>query len=30
MYQHARNLEFEGAARIRDEIQRLKSASLVV
>ena len=30
MYQHARNLEFEDAARIRDEIQRLKSASLVV
>ena len=29
MYQHARNLEFEDAARIRDEIQ-LKSANLVV
>ena len=28
MYQHARDLEFEDAARLRDEIQRLKSASL--
>jgi excinuclease ABC subunit B len=30
MYQHARDLEFEDAARLRDEIQRLKSASLAV
>jgi len=30
MYQHARDLEFEEAARLRDEIQRLKSASLAV
>jgi excinuclease ABC subunit B len=30
MYQHARDLEFEDAARLRDEIQRLKNASLVV
>lgn len=29
MYQHARDLEFEDAARIRDEIRRLKEASLV-
>ncbi|HBK46828.1 MAG TPA: excinuclease ABC subunit B [Xanthomonadaceae bacterium] len=28
MYQHARDLEFEEAARIRDQIQRLKEASL--
>ncbi len=28
MYQHARDLEFEGAARLRDQIQRLKEASL--
>ncbi len=28
MYQHARDLEFEDAARIRDEIQQLKTASL--
>jgi len=30
MYQHARDLEFEDAARIRDEIQQLKAASLVL
>ncbi len=24
MYRHARNLEFEAAARIRDEIERLR------
>ncbi|CAN7191525.1 excinuclease ABC subunit UvrB [Pseudoxanthomonas sp. LjRoot168] len=28
MYQHARDLEFEDAARLRDQIQRLKAASL--
>jgi len=28
MYQHARDLEFEDAARIRDQIRRLKEASL--
>ena len=28
MYQHARDLEFEDAARVRDEIRRLKEASL--
>ncbi len=28
MYQHARDLEFEDAARIRDQIHRLKEASL--
>jgi excinuclease ABC subunit B len=28
MYQHARDLEFEQAGRIRDEMQRLKHASL--
>jgi excinuclease ABC subunit B len=28
MYQHARDLEFEDAARIRDQIQRVKAASL--
>ncbi len=28
MYQHARDLEFEEAARLRDQIQRLKEASL--
>ena len=25
MYEHARNLEFEEASKVRDEIQRLKS-----
>ncbi len=30
MYQHARDLEFEDAARVRDEIHRLKDASLGV
>ena len=30
MYQHARDLEFEDAARLRDEIHRLKDASLVI
>jgi excinuclease ABC subunit B len=30
MYQHARDLEFEDAARLRDEIQKLKTASLAV
>ncbi|HZV38801.1 MAG TPA: UvrB/UvrC motif-containing protein, partial [Pseudoxanthomonas sp.] len=30
MYQHARDLEFEDAARLRDQIQRLKSASLAI
>ncbi|RYZ70502.1 MAG: excinuclease ABC subunit UvrB, partial [Lysobacteraceae bacterium] len=30
MYQHARDLEFEDAARLRDEIHRLKDASLVM
>ncbi|MFT3756153.1 MAG: excinuclease ABC subunit UvrB [Pseudoxanthomonas sp.] len=30
MYQHARDLEFEDAARLRDEIQQLKSASLAL
>jgi excinuclease ABC subunit B len=29
MYQHARDLEFEDAARVRDEIRRLKDAALV-
>ncbi|HEX6927820.1 MAG TPA: UvrB/UvrC motif-containing protein [Gammaproteobacteria bacterium] len=29
MYQHARNLEFEDAARIRDEIHRLKEAGFI-
>jgi excinuclease ABC subunit B len=29
MYQHARDLEFEDAARLRDEIRRLKDAALV-
>jgi excinuclease ABC subunit B len=28
MYQHARDLEFEAAARVRDQIRRLKEASL--
>jgi excinuclease ABC subunit B len=28
MFKHARDLEFEQAAKLRDEIQRLKSASL--
>ncbi|MBW8852635.1 MAG: excinuclease ABC subunit UvrB [Xanthomonadales bacterium] len=28
MYQHARDLEFEDAARVRDEIRRLKEAAL--
>ena len=28
MYQHARDLEFEDAARIRDQIRKLKEASL--
>ena len=28
MYQHARDLEFEDAARVRDQIRRLKEASL--
>jgi excinuclease ABC subunit B len=28
MYQHARDLEFEDAARVRDEIRRLKASSL--
>ncbi|MEO8367130.1 MAG: excinuclease ABC subunit UvrB [Pseudoxanthomonas sp.] len=30
MYQHARDLEFEDAARLRDEIHKLKDASLVM
>ncbi len=30
MYQHARDLEFEDAARLRDEIHQLKDASLVL
>ncbi len=30
MYQHARDLEFEDAGRIRDEIQQLKTASLAL
>ena len=30
MYQHARDLEFEDAARLRDEIHKLKDASLVI
>jgi excinuclease ABC subunit B len=29
MYRHARDLEFEEAARLRDQLQRLKAASLV-
>lgn len=29
MYQHARDLEFEEAARVRDQIQRLREASLL-
>src|SRR5690606_32597948 len=29
MYQHARDLEFEEAARVRDQIRRLKDAALV-
>jgi excinuclease ABC subunit B len=29
MYQHARDLEFEDAARIRDQIRQLKEAALV-
>ena len=28
MFKHARNLEFEEAARIRDEVQRLRNAGL--
>ena len=28
MFKHARNLEFEQAARIRDEIQRLRNVEL--
>ena len=28
MYRHARDLEFEEAARVRDQIHRLKEASL--
>jgi excinuclease ABC subunit B len=28
MYQHARDLEFEAAARIRDELQKVKALSL--
>jgi excinuclease ABC subunit B len=28
MYQHARDLEFEEAARIRDQLHRLREASL--
>lgn len=28
MYKHARDLEFEDAARLRDELQKLKAASL--
>lgn len=30
MYEHARNLEFEDAARLRDEIQQLKSAAFQI
>ena len=30
MYQHARDLEFEDAARLRDEIHKLREASLVL
>jgi excinuclease ABC subunit B len=30
MYQHAKDLEFEDAGRLRDEIQRLKAVSLAV
>lgn len=30
MYQHARDLEFEDAARVRDQIRRLKDAMLVL
>jgi excinuclease ABC subunit B len=30
MYQHARDLEFEDAARVRDQVRRLKDASLAV
>jgi excinuclease ABC subunit B len=29
MYQHARDLEFEDAAKVRDQIRRLKDAALV-
>ena len=29
MYKHAQNLEFEDAARLRDEIQRVKAAGLI-
>jgi len=29
MYQHARNLEFEEAARVRDEIHKMKEAGLI-
>jgi excinuclease ABC subunit B len=28
MYKHARDLEFEEAARVRDQIRKLKDASL--
>ena len=28
MYQHARDLEFEEAARVRDQIRQLKDVSL--
>ena len=28
MYKHARDLEFEDAARVRDQIRKLKDASL--
>jgi excinuclease ABC subunit B len=28
MFRHARNLEFEDAARLRDEVERLKRSAL--
>jgi excinuclease ABC subunit B len=28
MYQHARDLEFEDAARVRDEIRKIREATL--
>ena len=29
MYKHAQDLEFEEAARVRDEIQRVKALALI-
>jgi len=29
MYKHAQNLEFEDAARVRDEMKRVREATLI-